>query len=56
MNEIKIKYCNYEQCRYVKNKRKNRKLKKKIKRMLNKKRRKSDFGVIVYYYWGQRLQ
>ena len=51
MNEIKIKSCHCEQCRkYVKNKRKNR-FKKKIKRMLNKKRRKSDFGVIVYYYW-----
>ncbi len=36
----KIWVCHCEQCRYVKNKRKNRKLKKKVKRLLNKKRRK----------------
>ena len=51
MNEIKIISCHCEQCRHVKNQRKNRKSKKKIKRWLNKKRRKSEFGTIVYYYW-----
>jgi len=36
----KIWVCHCEQCRFMKNKRKNRKLKKKVKRLLNKKRRK----------------
>jgi len=46
----KIWVCHCEQCRYVKNKRKNRKNKKKIKRMLNKKRRKEN-GVGIIHYW-----
>ena len=50
MNEIKIVSCHCEQCRYVKNKRKNRKLKKKVKRLLNKKRRKG-VGTGVVFYW-----
>lgn len=46
----KVWVCHCEQCRYVKNKRKNRKLKKKINRLLNKKRRRGiDMGII--YYW-----
>ena len=40
-----VKECTCEQCRYVKNKRKNRKYKKKVKRMLNKKRRKAKLGM-----------
>lgn len=46
----KIFVCRCEQCRYVKNKRKNRKFKNKIKRMLNKKRRK-EVGTGVVFYW-----
>lgn len=46
----KVWVCHCEQCRYVKNKRKNRKLKKKIKRLLNKKRRK-ETGTGVVFYW-----
>lgn len=46
----KIYVCHCEQCRYVKNKRKNRKLKVKIKRLLNKKRRK-EVGSGITYYW-----
>lgn len=46
----KIWVCHCEQCRYAKNKRKNRKLKKKIKRLLNKKRRK-EVGTGVVFYW-----
>lgn len=46
----KVWVCHCKQCRYVKNKRKNRKLKKKIKKLLNNKRRKSiDTGVIFYW-------
>lgn len=47
----KVWVCHCEQCRYVKNKRKNRKVKKKIKRLLNKKRRKGT-GSGVVFYWG----
>ena len=46
----KIYVCHCEQCRYTKNKRKNRKLKKKIKRLLNKKRR-TGVGTGVVWYW-----
>ena len=46
----KIWVCHCEQCRYVKNKRKNRKAKVKIKRLLNKKRRK-EIGSGITYYW-----
>lgn len=46
----KIWVCHCEQCRYVKNKRKNRKFKKKIRRLLNKRRRRED-GVGVIHYW-----
>lgn len=43
--------CHCEQCRYVKNKRKNRKSKKKIKRLMNKKLRKAKIGDVFNYYW-----
>lgn len=46
----KIWVCHCEQCRYVKNKRKNRKFKKKVKRQLNKKRRK-EVGTCIVFYW-----
>lgn len=47
---VKIMVCKCEQCRAIKNKRKNRNFKVKIKRMLNKKRRKNT-GTGVVYYW-----
>lgn len=47
-----VKECTCEQCRFMKNKRKNRKYKKKVKRMLNKKRRKSKIGdKPIIFYW-----
>ena len=51
MNSAKIFVCTCEQCRYVKNKRKNRKSKKIIKRLMNKRLRKSDIGKVFNYYW-----
>jgi len=48
---MKIKICTCDQCKGVKNKRKNRKLKKKIKRLLNKKRRKSTKDEYFNFYW-----
>ena len=49
--KILVKECTCEQCKYVKNKRKNRKYKSKVKKMLNKKRRKSKEGnkPIIFY-------
>ena len=49
---MKVKTCTCEQCKGVKNKRKNRKLKARIKRLLNKKRRR-DLEDTEYYthYW-----
>ncbi len=49
---MKIHICTCEQCKFVKNKRKNRKLKKKIKRWLNKKLRKGKDGEVFNFYWG----
>lgn len=47
-----IKVCHCEQCTYVKNKRKNRKLKKKIKRLMNKRRRNPlNDGKVFNFYW-----
>lgn len=46
----KIWVCHCEQCTYAKNKRKNRKLKKKVKRLLNKKRRKGTGSGIIHYW------
>lgn len=49
---VVIKSCRCKQCRYVKNKRKNRKLKKKIKRLLNKRRRNDKHnGKCSNHYW-----
>lgn len=47
-----VKSCTCEQCRHAKDKRKNRNYKKKVKRMLNKKRRKAEEGDRpVIFYW-----
>lgn len=47
-----IRACICKQCRAIKAKRKNRKLKKKIKRLLNKKRRKAKITDAPFtYYW-----
>jgi len=48
---MKIKVCTCEQCKFVKNKKKNRKYKKKVKRWLNKKIRKGKEGQIFNFYW-----
>lgn len=49
---MKVKVCLCEQCRYVKNKRKNRIYKRKIKKMLNKRRRKDLEDTKIYnHYW-----
>jgi hypothetical protein len=47
----KIFVCTCEQCRYIKNKRKNRKLKKKIKRLMNKRLRNGKDGDAYNFYW-----
>jgi hypothetical protein len=49
-NLVKIYVCHCEQCKSIKNKHKNRKIKKNIKRLLNKKRRKNS-GEGVIFYW-----
>lgn len=47
-----VKECTCKQCKYVKNKRKNRKNKAIIKRLLNKQRRKlKDTDAPIIYYW-----
>lgn len=46
----KVWVCHCEQCKYVKNKRKNRKDKKIIKRLLNKKRRRGDDSGVTHYW------
>lgn len=47
-----VKVCHCEQCRGVRDKRKNRVLKKRVKRVYNKKRRNCKHnGKIIYYYW-----
>lgn len=50
---MKVKYfvCKCVQCRFVKRKRKNRKLKIKIKRLTNKKIRKSNGEKVISHYW-----
>lgn len=48
---MKIISCHCIQCRYCKSKRKNRKFKKKIKRLLNKKRRVGKDGDVFNWYW-----
>lgn len=47
----KVFVCRCEQCKFVKNKRKNRTLKKKIKRLMNKKIRKCEDGKVYNFYW-----
>lgn len=51
MESAKIFVCHCEQCKYVKNKRKNRKSKKIIKRLMNKRMRKLSVGKVSNYYW-----
>jgi len=46
----KIYSCTCIQCKYVKGKRKNRKYKRTLKRLLNKKRRK-QVDVVINNYW-----
>lgn len=46
-----VKVCTCTQCRAVSNKSKNRSLKKKIKRLMNKKRRRSKEGEVYNFYW-----
>lgn len=47
-----VRECTCEQCRWVKNKRKNRKYKSKVKRMLNKQMRKAmDGDRPIIFYW-----
>lgn len=48
---MKIKICTCEQCRGIKNKRKNRKFKKIIKKLVNKKRRNGKEGDVYNVYW-----
>lgn len=48
---MKVLVCTCGQCKGVKNKRKNRKLKKVIKRLMNKRRRKGKEGSIYQHYW-----
>lgn len=48
---MKIHVCTCKQCRYAKNKRKNRKYKKVIARLINKKRRKAKEGEAYNWYW-----
>jgi hypothetical protein len=47
----KIFVCKCEQCKFAKNKRKNRNLKKKIKRLMNKRLRKGQDGKMYRFYW-----
>lgn len=47
---MKIYICKCEQCKFVKNKRKNRKLKNIIKKLINKKRRKGEIKYYNYYW------
>jgi hypothetical protein len=47
----KLFVCDCEQCKAVKNKRKNRRLKVKIKRLLNKRMRRSTVGEAINFYW-----
>ena len=48
---MKIIVCHCSQCRYVKAKRKNRNLKKLIKKLTNTKRRKGKEGDVFNFYW-----
>lgn len=47
-----IKVCHCEQCRAIRDKRKNRKGKRIFKRLMNKRRRMEKHnGTITYHYW-----
>jgi hypothetical protein len=46
----KIWVCHCKHCSFAKNTRRNRKFKKKIKRLLNKKRR-TTFDCVFTFYW-----
>jgi hypothetical protein len=49
---VHIKVCVCKQCKHVKNKRKNRVYKNKVKRWMNKKRRQDKLnGKIRVFYW-----
>lgn len=48
---MKVKVCTCEQCRFAKHLRKNRKLKKVIKRLMNKRRRRGCEDKITNWYW-----
>lgn len=47
---MRARVCTCEQCRNVKNKRKNRKNKSIIARLINKKRRKNEDKIFTYYW------
>jgi len=47
----RIKVCTCKQCRAVKNKKKNRNAKIRIRRLMNKRRRKNPDGTVVNFYW-----
>ena len=52
MPPCRVRSCHCEQCRVQKNIRSNRKLKKIIKRLLNKRRRNPQFdGTVFNHYW-----
>ena len=46
----KIHVCKCKQCKYIKNKRKNRHYKKAIKRLMNKRRRRGEERIFNYYW------
>ncbi len=48
---MKIRICQCKQCKCVKNKRKNRKYKRFVKRLVNKKRRTLKEGQCFTFYW-----
>lgn len=49
---VVVKVCHCEQCRAIRDKRKNKAVKKRLKRLMNKRRRCDKHnGEIVYYYW-----
>ena len=51
MSGGKVIFCKCTQCKYCKNKTKNRKLKSKIKRLLNRRRRKGKDGDVFNFMW-----
>lgn len=51
LNPIKIKVCCCEQCKFVKNKRKNRKYKNEMRRILIKKTRKTKHDGKYYNHY-----